>query len=286
MNVTRRISELHQQLSAMKNGNRSIGLVPTMGFLHEGHLELVRASMSQNDHTVVTSFVNPLQFNNASDLTNYPVNASRDIELLKALGVDLLFMPEVSEMYEKKPIVKITFGDLGNKLEGKFRPGHFDGVGIIVSKLFHLIAPNRAYFGLKDFQQYRLIDQMTTDLSFPIEIIPVPTQREANGLAMSSRNVRLSEAGKEIASNIFKGLNIAKISVEKKLTLEQIKGELITFYDTVDGLDLEYAEVVDPDTFEELETYTPGMAVAICVAAYVEGVRLIDNLYLQPESHK
>ena len=286
MNVIRSIDELREKISKLRHANKSIGLVPNMGYLHEGHFQLVRTSLSQNDITVVSLFVNPLQFNNPSDLTNYPTDKKRDEMMLDELGVDFLFMPDAEEMYRQKPIVTISFGELGNKLEGKFRPGHFDGVGVIVSKLFNLVRPDRAYFGLKDLQQYMLIKRMTLDLSFPLEIIPVATERENTGLAMSSRNARLSDTGRTIASNIFKGLSKASQSITSGAKLADVKSELYSYYENIGGLELEYAEIINPDTFDQLETYSPDQDVAICVAAYVEGVRLIDNLYLQPESHE
>ena len=286
MNVIQSIDELRALISKTKMAQESVGLVPTMGYLHDGHLTLVRACQEQNDLTVVSLFVNPLQFNNETDLDLYPSDIDRDIRLLEQAQVDVLFVPNHDQIYKKKPNVKISFGEIGQRLEGEFRPGHFDGVGVIVSKLFHLVSPDRAYFGLKDLQQFALIRQMVYDLSFPVEIIPVPTAREPNGLAMSSRNARLSESGKAIASNLHKGLTIAAKSLQEGLPVAQTKQQLIQYYQNIEGLQVEYASVNDPTTFREIETYSPDDDVAICVAAYVEGVRLIDNLYLQPESQK
>ena len=281
MLIVSNIGQMRSSLSIYCASNKPIGLVPTMGALHEGHIDLVNQSVSENDITVVSIFVNPLQFNDPKDFESYPSDLECDIELLSKQGVDYIFIPEADTIYPGKPLVTIDFGELGNRMEGYHRPGHFDGVGVIVSKLFHIIQPDRAYFGLKDLQQYLLIRQMVNDLSFPLEIIPVPTRREPNGLAMSSRNRKLSENGKTVASIIYKGLEMGKEALEKREKPDQIIRMVKSFYSEEKSLDLEYCEMVDGQNLKTLETFDGVNEVAICVAAYVEGVRLIDNLYLR-----
>jgi len=226
--------------------------------------------------------VNPLQFNNSGDLEKYPRTFEKDLDLLKEIGVDYVFAPTDEAMYQSSPVVTISFGELGNKMEGAFRPGHFDGVGVVVSKLFHLCNPTNAYFGLKDLQQYLLIRRMVSDLSFPVNIIGMPIVREASGLAMSSRNSRLSHTGKQVASNIYKGLTNAKAIWLRNNDPEETKNAAIAFYESIGALELEYFQVVDPNSLEEIAR-KPVQEVAFCVAGYVEGVRLIDNLYLRQD---
>lgn len=272
----------HHTRSLLLQG-KTLGLVPTMGALHPGHLTLVRRSVSENDVTVVSIFVNPLQFNNPDDLKNYPRDLQADLRLLEQEGVAVVFAPSEAEMYAKKPLVALQFGRMGQVMEGAFRPGHFDGVGVVVSKLLHLCQPHRAYFGLKDLQQYLLVKRMAQDLSFPVEIVGLPIAREASGLAMSSRNARLSVNGLAVASQIFQGLQQMKQLWGEGASPDETKMAGKNFYSSIAGLRLEYVEVVSPDTLED-ETSNLGQAVAICVAAYVEGVRLIDNLYLHPKT--
>lgn len=262
---------------------KTLGLVPTMGALHEGHLTLVRRSVLENDATVVSIFVNPLQFNNPDDLKNYPRDLESDLLLLEQEGVSVVFAPGETEMYAEKPLVALQFGRMGQVMEGAFRPGHFDGVGVVVSKLLHLCQPHRAYFGLKDLQQYLLVKRLVYDLSFPVEIVGLPIAREASGLAMSSRNARLSANGLMVASQIFQGLRRMKQVWDEGASPYETKMAGKNFYSSIDGLTLEYVEVVSPETLEN-EAINQRQAVAMCVAAYVEGVRLIDNLYLQPQN--
>ncbi len=267
-------------IRTLKQAGKSIGFVPTMGALHEGHLSLVRASLMQCDVTVVSIFVNPEQFNNSVDFENYPVQIQADLAQLKLLGCDLLFRPPVEEIYPSRPVVSIRFGVMEEVLEGAYRPGHFRGVGIVVAKLFNILQPDKAFFGLKDLQQYLLIQKMSTVLNFPLEVVGCPTVREPSGLALSSRNVRLSAAGRDTASAIYTGL----AELKKKLQLHpltELLRALRVYYQSIDGLKLEYAEAVDAVTLEPLHVYHPNIPAAICVAAYVEGVRLIDNLYLR-----
>lgn len=274
-------SPLQKVLREEELNGRSIGFVPTMGALHDGHLQLVTNCNNENDISVVSIFVNPLQFNNANDLDSYPRVLQEDLEKLEKSGVDIVFTPSSEDLYPRKPQVKIDFGSLSEAMEGKFRSGHFGGVGIIVSKLFHLVSPDRAYFGLKDLQQYLLVKKLVEDLSFQIEIVGVETVRESSGLAMSSRNRRLSSEGLSIAANIFKGLERFKNGVLEALDLDDLTADVLSFYATVDGLTIEYLEVVNAEHLSPVNSYQDLNELAVCVAGYVEGVRLIDNLYLR-----
>jgi len=263
-----------------KANGKSIGFVPTMGALHDGHIKLVKRSGQENDLTLVSIFVNPLQFNNPGDLAAYPRDLDEDLSLLDQAGVAAVFCPEPAEMYPNEPVVTIGFGQLETVLEGEYRPGHFKGVGIVVTKLFNIVQPDRAYFGLKDLQQYLLIKKMVRDLSFPIQIIGVETQRTPAGLALSSRNRRLSKAGLSTAENIYKGLQMAQSLILSQTSPDRTLNELLEFYRSISGLTIEYCVIVDGNTLKELTTFERNQELAVCVAAFVEDVRLIDNLYL------
>lgn len=272
---------LFHHVSGLKSSDKSIGLVPTMGALHEGHLSLIKKAKEENDIVIVSVFVNPLQFNNEGDLSGYPRTIASDIKILVSNDVDILFAPSESEMYPSRPSISIQFGELANVLEGKFRKGHFEGVGIVVGKLLHSANPDRAYFGLKDLQQFLLIRKMCEDLSFPVKVVGVETVRNENGLALSSRNLRLTNNGLEIASNIYKGLKIVQSKILSGESVKEIKNQVIRFYETTDGLEIEYFEIVDTINLKPIETYYELDELAICVAGYVDGIRLIDNLYLR-----
>ena len=280
MRIYNNVDEIRAYLDTLRKVDKSIGLVPTMGALHNGHLTLINEAR-KCDIVVVSIFVNPLQFNMVEDLDKYPRQLSQDIKMLES-RCDVLFAPEISDMYQNKPQVSMDFMEMGSVLEGAFRPGHFNGVGVVVAKLFNIIQPEKAYFGLKDLQQYVLIKQMVTDLSMPVEIVGCPIAREESGLAMSSRNQRLSENGRAIASNIHTGLKMA-CQLPKKYSLIETKNQVLGFYKTVKGLEIEYLEFVDDLMSVQLE-FTDNPNLAVCVAGYVEGVRLIDNLYLRSEN--
>ena len=266
---------------SVHSGNASLGLIPTMGALHQGHLSLVESAKQKGDKTVVTIFVNPLQFNDEEDFKNYPITLEEDLKQLEQIGCDAVFIPRKEELYSASPKVGFSFGAIEKKLEGAFRPGHFRGVGIIVSKLFNIIMPSRAYFGLKDLQQYLIIKQLVNDLSYQIEIVGVNTARELSGLAMSSRNMRLSKEGKIIAANLYQGLKNAEKLFLDKIPCHHIKEETSRFYSQIEGLEIEYLELVNTENMDELELDKEYSEVAVCVAGYVEGIRLIDNLYLR-----
>ena len=273
--------EIHDLSSKLKKEGRSIGLVPTMGALHDGHFALVERSLKENDVTIVSIFVNPLQFNKAEDLDNYPRSIEEDLNALQNLNVEYVFYPSAEELYEDTPAIRISFGEMSKQLEGAFRPGHFDGVGIVVSKLLNLTNPDKAYFGLKDLQQYLLIKRMVWDLSYQVQIVGVETVREDSGLALSSRNQRLSAEGKELASSIYKGLQKAKEMIEEGVTPGSVEKEVFLFYEKINGLDVEYLSVVNGSNLNPLTGYDSVSELAVCFAGYVEGIRLIDNLYLR-----
>jgi len=279
MKVFRGSAELKLYIKNAKISGKSIGFVPTMGALHDGHLSLIKSSKKENDVTVASIFVNPLQFNNSSDLALYPRTLDQDVEKLERAGCDLLFFPSEQEIYQETPRIKISFGKLEEVMEGKFRPGHFNGVAIVVSKLFHLVDPDHAYFGQKDLQQFLIIQQLVKDLSFPLTVHCCPIFRENDGLAMSSRNLRIPTNKREVAAKIHQALQIGKeslLSQSIESTQEKVKNFLSQFPD----LTLEYFEVVDSETLEPVKSVKEQKQVALCIAVYLEGIRLIDNIFL------
>lgn len=273
-------TQLRDYLRTAKAQGKTVGLVPTMGALHDGHLSLMQHAR-ECDVVVTSVFVNPLQFNKKEDLENYPRDLEGDLEQMKGY-CDVVFAPDAQEMYPTSPKTTLSFGNLENTLEGEFRPGHFAGVGTVVSKFFHIVQPDKAYFGLKDLQQYLIIKQLVADLSFPIQIVGCPIVREASGLAMSSRNRRLSAKGLATAAHIFMGLQAARQSFQSGQSAQETKKSVQDFYASVNGLEIEYFELVNEQMEKLGNPYPPGPVIA-CVAAVVEGVRLIDNLYLRSE---
>lgn len=262
--------------------NRQIGFVPTMGALHQGHLDLVQTSKSKMDVTVVSIFVNPTQFNNLKDFEKYPITLDADLEKLESIGVDYVFLPSIETMYPSPSCLTLDFGDLERVLEGRFRPGHFNGVGIIVSKLFHMIKPHIAFFGQKDLQQVAVIKRLVKDLSFDIQLETVLTRRETDGLAMSSRNMRLNNEERQKALLLFTSLIKAKNQLMEGRPWLSIKSEIEKEFDQVELARLEYFELIHPDTFEIKNDFDPNQKSSICVAAYIGEVRLIDNLPIIP----
>ncbi len=277
MQICKTLTELKQAIDVLKNNRKKIGFVPTMGALHQGHLSLYHRCKQECDVTVASIFVNPIQFTNAEDLTQYPRNETQDLQMLEAIGCNLVFMPSVVEMYPTPADIKIYFGTIEEKLEGKFRPGHFSGVGIVVSKLFHLIAPDVAYFGQKDLQQYLIIKMMVEQLSFAVKVVCCDIQREPDGLAMSSRNVRIAQQHRDDATSIYKSLLLAQ-SILLSHSIHEIKKSIEQFYYPHSALKLEYFEIVDADTLEDISNIGINQSVAICVACQLGNVRLIDNL--------
>jgi pantoate--beta-alanine ligase len=253
-----------------------------MGALHDGHLELIRKSKKSTDFTVVSIFVNPIQFNNQDDFEKYPVLTDQDLSVLENEKVDFVFLPSVESIYPVKPILTFDFGDLERVLEGKFRPGHFSGVGIIVSKLFNIIRPHIAFFGQKDLQQVAIIQQVVSDLSFPLKINVVPTIREKDGLALSSRNMRLSDIERKIALILINSLKLAKNELLNGNDWLAVRKQIMLAFEAEPLAKLEYFELIHPETFEVFNEFDRTKKSSICVASYIGNVRLIDNLSIIP----
>ncbi len=271
------IAALRQHLNTVRS-NKTIGLVPTMGALHNGHLTLVDTAREAGDLVVASIFVNPVQFNNPDDLARYPRTVETDCQMLEAAGCDVVFAPSVAEMYPEPPALRLNFGELETVMEGTFRPGHFNGVGIVVAKLFNIVQPHRAYFGQKDLQQVAVVRRLIHDLSFPIELIRCPTVREVDGLAMSSRNRNLTPDERELAPALHQALTLAHDLLTEGQSTAQAKAAVTGFFSNNPNFRLEYVEIVNADTLQPAgEVLAPGQT-AICLAAYLGKVRLIDNI--------
>lgn len=264
-----------------RRAGKRVGLVPTMGALHDGHLQLVHAARAACDEIIVSVFVNPTQFNNTEDFRLYPRVPAADAALLEPVGCTALFVPSVEEMYPQPTVLRFDFGTLERVMEGAHRPGHFNGVATVVSKLFHLSRPHRAYFGQKDWQQVAIIRQLVADLSFDLEIVTCPTIREADGLAMSSRNRRLDPAARAAAPRLHQVLSAAAEQVRQSLLPAQVRAAAEAALRRDPLITPEYVEVADAQTLQPLDGYAPGRAVVLCLAAHLGGVRLIDNVVVE-----
>jgi pantoate--beta-alanine ligase len=257
-----------------------VGFVPTMGYLHEGHLSLVRRAAAENASVAVSIFVNPTQFGPHEDFQRYPRDLERDLRLLDGIGVHAVFAPSVEEMYPAGAATVVDVESLGSILEGAARPGHFRGVATVVSKLFHVVEPQRAYFGEKDYQQLRLIQQMVRDLLMPVQVIGCPTVREPDGLAMSSRNVYLDAAERQAATSLSQALLAARARAQEgerdAAVLQAVVQDIIARQPLAR---LDYVAVVHPHTLQALSTIGPEGA-QICLAVWIGKTRLIDNLYV------
>jgi pantoate--beta-alanine ligase len=266
------------EIIRLKNSKNSIGFVPTMGALHEGHASLIKKSVAENQITVVSIFVNPTQFNNSEDLKKYPRSEKEDLELIEKLDVDLVFMPEVAEMYPEEDTGVFDLGGLDKGMEGKFRPGHFNGVAQIVSKLFKIIKPDNAYFGKKDFQQSAVIRYMNQKYfqHENIKIIECDIVRENDGLAMSSRNVRLSPEHRKSAARIS-GTLFHYSKLRQNYHVNEMKEKVIQEINADKNLKTEYFEIVDNSTLKPVDRIIPGQTTA-CIAVFAGNVRLIDNI--------
>jgi pantoate--beta-alanine ligase len=249
-----------------------------MGSLHGGHLALVNNCKEHNDIIVTSIFVNPTQFNDSSDLKNYPRSLDQDLNLLEESGCHIVFTPDEDEMYAGQPKVNLEFGELGKIMEGRFRPGHFNGVGLVVAKLLNIVQPDMAFFGEKDLQQLLVIRQLVRDLNFGTEIVGVPTVREKSGLAMSSRNERLNSEQRQQASLIFSVLNECKKTILENASVDKVKRMANELFAQNSEVDLEYLEFLDLDSLEILDELKYTSMLAICAAAYIGEVRLIDNI--------
>jgi pantoate--beta-alanine ligase len=252
------------------------GFVPTMGALHKGHLELVKRARRENVLATCSIFVNPIQFNNPEDLKKYPRTLEEDLRLLESAGCDMVFVPTVGEMYPEPVTKKYDFGLLEQVMEGKSRPGHFNGVAVVVKKLFEIMEPDKAYFGEKDYQQLRIIQALVGMESLPVQIVPCPTIREGDGLAMSSRNRRLTEAERRVAPEIFNALKAVKEQAGQvpAAELKQWASDRISGF----GMVIDYFEIAEAETLQPVDEWKPGVPVRAFVACFLGNVRLIDNM--------
>jgi pantoate--beta-alanine ligase len=269
--------ELSKILIKFKNEGQKIGFVPTMGALHEGHLSLMRICRAKNDVAVASIFVNPTQFNDKNDLKNYPRMPEKDLAMLEQEGCDYVFLPEVDEIYPEPDTRVFEFGKLGEVMEGSHRPGHFNGVAQVVSKLFEIVMPHNAYFGDKDFQQLAIIKFLVKELNYPINIIPCPIVREPDGLAMSSRNLLLGENERNNAPLIYKTLAEAKL-LSAKLNVNELISWVISQINSNSYLKVEYFEIVDELELQPVKDWTGNSKKVGCIAVKAGNIRLIDNI--------
>lgn len=279
MEIIRTVDRLRKAVAEARAEGKTIGLVPTMGALHDGHMSLMRRARGENDVVVASVFVNPTQFNNKEDLATYPRTEDADCAKLESAGVDIAFIPTVEEVYPEPDTRQFALGAVAETMEGAMRPGHFNGVAQVVSKLFAMVEPTRAYFGEKDFQQIAVIRKMVQLEGFDIEIVDCPICREADGLAMSSRNTRLTSEQREVAPVIHRVLS-SSLDWAKDHTLAETKRYVIEEINSFPHMEVEYYEIVDPLTMQPLESWdspSSGRPVG-CVTAYCGKVRLIDNI--------
>ncbi|MDE6264356.1 MAG: pantoate--beta-alanine ligase [Paramuribaculum sp.] len=277
MEIIRTVAELEAKTKQLREEGRSIGLVPTMGALHNGHMSLMERARKENDIVVASVFVNPTQFNNPEDLRTYPRTEKADCELLEQAGVDIAFIPAVEEIYPEPDTRVFELGPVAEVMEGAMRPGHFNGVAQIVSKLFAMTHPTRAYFGEKDFQQIAVIRKMVELEGFDLEIVPCPICREEDGLALSSRNVRLTPQQRAIAPAIAKTL-ASSVDWAKNHTVAQTKRFVVDTVNSFPHMNVEYYEIVDGKTMQPVEDWNQTDEPVGCITVYCGDVRLIDNI--------
>lgn len=280
MLVVKSVNELEKQVGKFRDDNKSIGFVPTMGALHQGHLQLVSRCVAENDVCVVSLFVNPTQFNDKNDFNRYPRTLENDATLLESVGCNIIFAPSAEEMYtpsEMGTVFDFDFGGLDEVMEGVFRPSHFNGVVQVVSKLFSMVTPDRAYFGEKDFQQLAIIRRMVRVMNFPIKIVGCPIVREKSGLAMSSRNALLSEQERTSASVIYQTLLQSVKLIEEK-NVAETKAWVIDRLNATEGFKVEYYEIVDGNSLKSINDWSAADYIVGCVTVYCGKIRLIDNI--------
>lgn len=277
--VFNKIVDLQNQLFEDRKQGKEIGLVPTMGALHEGHASLVRRSVKENDITVVSVFVNPTQFNDKNDLKNYPRTLEADCRLLDACGADYVLAPSVEEMYPTPDQRQFEYPPVSTVMEGAHRPGHFNGVCQVVSRLFYIVKPLRAYFGEKDWQQIAVIKAMVRHLGITVQIVECDIVRDADGLAMSSRNTLLSKDERAIAPNIYKALK-ASVDYAKTHTVQETHDKVVSDINSIDGLDVEYFSIVDGNTLLDIDSWDASDSVVGCITVYCgkTPIRLIDHI--------
>ncbi len=279
MKVVNKIVDLQNALFDERKAGRSVGLVPTMGALHEGHASLVRRSVNDNDVTVVSVFVNPTQFNDQGDLSRYPRTLDADCRLLEECGADYVFAPEVSEMYPVPDLRHFEYPPVSTVMEGAHRPGHFNGVCQVVSRLFYIVRPDRAYFGEKDWQQIAVVKAMVRHLQLGVEIVECPIVREADGLAKSSRNTLLAADERAIAPAIYKALK-QSLDYAKDHTLQETHDKVVADINAVEGLEVEYFSIVDGNTLQDVAQWEDSPYVVGCITVYCgkTPIRLIDHI--------
>jgi pantoate--beta-alanine ligase len=277
MLIIHKIEELQLQLQRERQQGHTIGLVPTMGALHEGHASLVRRSVSENDVTVVSIFLNPTQFNDKADLERYPRTLEADCELLRQCGAQIAFAPSVEEIYPEPDTRTFSYPPTDSVMEGAMRPGHFNGVCQIVSKLFSYTNPDRGYFGEKDYQQIAVIKRMVADLGFKLQIIPCPVIREESGLARSSRNTLLSSDERVLAANIYR---VMKDSLSLGYGVQQTHDYVVNTINAIDGLEVQYFSIVDGDTLADVSSWEDAKSIVGCITVFCgsKPIRLIDHI--------
>ncbi len=279
MKVFSKIVDLQNELFAVRKDGKSVGLVPTMGALHEGHASLVKRSVKENDVTVVSVFLNPTQFNDKGDLDRYPRTLDADCELLEKVGADYVLAPSVEEMYPIPDTRKFEFPPVSTVMEGAKRPGHFNGVCQVVSRLFYIVRPDRAYLGKKDWQQIAVIKQLVKYIGMPIQIVECETIREKDGLAKSSRNTLLSEEERAIAPKIYQALKTG-VTFSKTHTVQETHDKVVNDINAVDGLDVEYFSIVDGNTLLDVDSWDDSDSIVGCITVYCgkTPIRLIDHI--------
>lgn len=279
MEVLNNIKSVHNLIVKLKKTGKTIGFVPTMGALHQGHISLVEQSLKENDFTLVSVFINPTQFNNSEDLKKYPITTDNDIEILKKHGADAVYFPKVEDIYPNGLTSEhYEFDGLEMQMEGKFRPGHFDGVATVIRRFFEIVQPLNAYFGEKDFQQLRIVQELVKKFHLPIQIVPVAIKREEDGLAMSSRNVRLTESQRKESPIIYQILLQAKEYLKNHSIEETKKFVEEKFKET--SFELEYFEIADEKNLLPVNEKLEGQKLRAFIAVFADEVRLIDNLDL------
>ena len=280
MEIIRNIASIRKTVKGIKGEGKTIGLVPTMGALHKGHISLIEEAVEQNDITIATIFVNPIQFNNPGDLKAYPASFDEDIIKLEQSGCDYVFAPSQEEMYRETPVLTFNFGNLETTMEGAFRPGHFCGVALVVIKLFNILQPTNAYFGQKDLQQFKVIEKLIVDTSLEIDLKMMPIIREESGLALSSRNVHLSEAGKAIAPQIYMALKLGAEVIRNGGSLSEINSTTMKHLNKYPGITTEYLNVVNLKDLQHVEIENGQDQLVLCFAGYIDEIRLIDNIII------
>ncbi|MDX9883706.1 MAG: pantoate--beta-alanine ligase [Prolixibacteraceae bacterium] len=277
MQVVKHISGLREALGRVKKGGKTIGFVPTMGALHPGHVSLVEKAGRHTDFVVVSIFVNPTQFNDKEDLKRYPRDLNKDLTLLAPTACQLVFAPEAEEIYPAPDTRRFDFGEMGTIMEGKYRPGHFNGVAQVVSKLFEMVQPDKAFFGLKDFQQFVIIKSLVKQLTLPVEIVPCDIVRETDGLAMSSRNMLLDAAQRKNAVHISQTLFEAR-NKKHGMSVKQLCEWVVARIDENDYLKTEYFEIVDDEKLQPVASWDEPVNKVGCIAVHCGKIRLIDNI--------